>query len=405
MPQPRQRYKSYAIRFVAVVCLYLLVTVTLTTTVDPWRVLRMPWALSSLEEYRDFSDAHRTGKAGLALDPKGWDIAYIGSSRLEMGLPTEYEGFGDKRVVNLAMAGGLIEENTAMAQFAIKKNPNLKTILFGIDSGDLTSRMDLSGQTDFHRSPLAKGQSTVERSLGYMTGVRSLTESLVVVSNRLKNTKSKYTLTGQRVGNLGDPPPFRDYIAARTAIYLSQARAFDTPEQSPLNMGKYNTLATFLEESREAGIEIIMIMTPRHALMQVHPREDAPKSAPWERERRELTTLCQKINAMKLKGPEIRFLDFCAFSPLNSQPLPQEASDPFIEWPDLEHCSGVLGMALIERSFGKMQEELPSWGVDVLQTGIEQHLKGLMEEHETYCRNHASDVAWFRSLIFPAVKD
>jgi hypothetical protein len=258
----RNAYKTHALRFLAVIGVYLLFAFVMTTTADPWRVLRMPWAMDSLEEYRDFSDAHRTGKAGLAMDPQGWDIAYFGSSRIEMGLTTDYPGFGGKRVVNLGMAGGLIDENTAMGRFAIRQNPKLKTILLGIDSGDLTSRVNLSGQTDFHRSPLAQGQSSVERTLGYTVGVRALMESIDVFTSRAKGIPSKYTLTGQRVGSLGETPPLRPFVVARQDFYRSQARAFDTPEQSALNKEKLRKLSDFLNEAKNADVQVILIITP-----------------------------------------------------------------------------------------------------------------------------------------------
>ncbi len=401
MTSKRKPYKTYAIRFIAVIGVYLLLAFVMTTTADPWRVLRMPWALGSLEEYRDFSDAHRTGKAGLAMDPQGWDIAYVGSSRIEMGLTTDYEGFGDKRVVNLGMAAGLIDENTAMARFAIRRNPDLRTVLLGIDSGDLTSRVNFSGQTDFHRSPLAEGQSGVERTLGYTVGVRALIESIDVFSNRAKDIKSKYTLTGQRVGSLGKAPPFRPFIVERRDFFRSLARAYETPEQSALNKEKLGKLREFLGEARGSGISVIMIITPRHALMQIHPTDDAPEEAAWERERRELARLCEKINAMDSVGPEVRLLDFCMFSTFNTQPLPETPDGIFHAWPDLEHYTGELGLKLLRRCFGDVSETTLDWGVDVLETGIEAHLANLREGHENYCRENPADVAWFRSVIFP----
>jgi len=396
----RNAYKTHALRFLAVIGVYLLFAFVMTTTADPWRVLRMPWAMDSLEEYRDFSDAHRTGKAGLALDPQGWDIAYVGSSRIEMGLTTDYPGFGGKRVVNLGMAGGLIDENTAMGRFAIRQNPKLKTILLGIDSGDLTSRVNLSGQTDFHRSPLAQGQSSVERTLGYTLGVRALMESIGVFTNRAKDIKSKYTLTGQRVGSLGNAPPFRQFIVERRDFFRSLARAHESADQSALNEEKLGKLRAFLQEARVAGVSVIMIITPRHALMQIHPTDDAPQKAAWERERRELVRLCEEINTMESVGSEIRLFDFCTFSTLNTQPLPEAPDGIFHTWPDLEHYTGELGLKLLGRCFGD-DNTTPEWGVDVLETGIEAHLANLRKGHETYCRENAGDVAWFRSVMFP----
>lgn len=394
-------HRRYARRLLAALALYLAAAAVLTTLVDPWRVIRAPWAIAALEDYRDFSDAHRTGKAGLAMDPKGWDLAYVGSSRIEMGLPTDHPALGTQRVVNLALAGGLIPENTAMARFTMRHNRRLKTLLLGVDSGDLTSRTDLSGQTDFSRSPLSPGQSPVESLLRYLTGVRAVGESCKTLIGKIQGVKSKYTRTGQRVGGLDGYPPVRGSVEAKHDGYRAQARAFDTPEQSAFNEHKAKLLKELVVEARAAGVAVVLVMTPRHALMQVHPVNDTPQEAPWERERRALAALCERVNAMNLSGPPVRFLDFCTFSPLNTQALPAAGTNaPFPEWPDLEHGSTPLGMSLLDHCFGTPIDPVPGWGVDVLATGIDQHLKNLAAGHADYCRSRPDDVAWIRRVLW-----
>jgi hypothetical protein len=392
-------FARYTRRFVGAVVCYLALAAATTTLVDPWRVLRLPWALERLEDYRDFSDAHRTGKAGLAMDPRGWDVAYIGSSRFEMGLAAEHPSLAGKRVVNLALAGGLIPENTAMARYAMRRNPGLKTLLVGVDSGDLTSRVDLTGQTDFSRSPLAEGQSPVESRLRYLLGVRAFGESCKTIGSHLRGKRSKYTPQGQRVGGLGAYPPVRSYVEAADETYRAQARAFDSPEKSRFNPRKESLLEDFLTEARAAGVEVILAMTPRHALMQVHPASDEPAEAPWERERRALAAMCERINALPLEGPSVRFLDFCTFSPRNTQALPPGDAE-FPEWPDLEHCAEGTGDKLLERCFGSSTNSADDWGVDVLATGIDTHLDNLKKGHRRYCRERPQDVAWIRKVLF-----
>jgi len=149
-------------------------------------------------------------------------------------------------------------------------------------------------------------------------------------------------------------------------------------------------------------VEVILVMTPRHALMQVHPSSDDPPAAPWERERRALAAMVGRINSLSLKGPPIRFLDFCTFSPLNTQALPPAETDTeFPEWPDLEHCSTRTGDQLLERCFGPSASSAAGdWGVDVLATGIEKHLENLKSGHRRYCLERPQDVAWIRKVLF-----
>lgn len=401
MTSRKDPYRKYAKRFLLALAVFFAIASAVNALVDPWRVLRTPLALASLEPYRDFSDAHRTGKAGLAMDPAGCDMVYIGSSRLEMGLPTEHPAFGKQRVVNLALAGGLIPENTAMARFAMRRNPGLRTIILGVDTGDLTSTIDLTGQTDFGRSPLAEGQSPTERTLRYLTGVRALGESVKVLVNRAKGKESKYTPGGQRVGGLGSLPNVRDHVAERATTFCARAQAFRTDADRHVNARKERKLRDFLSEARRAGVRVVVLLPPRHSLMQIHPTEDAPDIAPWLVERRLLAGICQDVNRQEASGPPVELLDFCTFNHITDLPLPAigAADQRFPTWPDLEHFSTATGMELLDRIISRKPGDDPDWGVDVLATGIDAHLARLKAEHAGYCKEHAGDVAWFRRIL------
>lgn len=394
-------YRRYAKRLLLALAGYLVVASAVTALVDPWRVLRTPLALASLEPYRDFSDAHRTGKAGLAMDPAGCDMVYIGSSRLEMGLPTDHPAFGNQRVVNLALAGGLIPENTAMARFAMRRNPGLRTMVLGVDTGDLTSTVDLSGQTDFHRSPLADGQSPTERTLRYLTGVRALGESVKLLANRAKGKVSKYTPGGQRVGGLSVPPDIRAYVGARPSAYSSKAHAFESEATLRVNTRKVRMLSNLLADARRAGVRLIVLLPPRHSLMQIHPVEDAPDLAPWLVDRKLLAGLCEEVNRLDAKGPPVELWDFCTFNRITdlALPAPGAPEQGFPAWADLEHFGSDTGRKLLERIVTRAPSDDPDWGVDVLAVGIDAHLERLKAGHQRYCREHAADVVWFRKTI------
>ena len=135
--------------------------------------------------------------------------------------------------------------------------------------------------------------------------------------------------------------------------------------------------------------------------MQIHPTEDAPDIAPWLVERRLLAGICQDVNRQEASGPPVELLDFCTFNHITDLPLPAigAADQRFPTWPDLEHFSTATGMELLDRIISRKPGDDPDWGVDVLATGIDAHLARLKAEHAGYCKEHAGDVAWFRSIL------
>ncbi|HSI07553.1 MAG TPA: hypothetical protein VK985_03115 [Rariglobus sp.] len=402
----RTLFKRYILRIGTVMVTGLILSFVLTTAVDPWRVNRMPWMLDGLDIYRDFSDHHRTGKAGLAKDPAGWDVAYIGSSRIEIGLATDPIGLVGRRVVNLGLPGGMTKETMAMARYALDHNPRMSLLVIGVDCGDLTSTLDISRQTDFFVSPLADGQFSLDRQLRYWIGVRAVEESILTLSNYFKGAVSKYTPQGQRPRVLGSFPDIRAHVSGRFRFYQSQARAFDSESIAPVNSEKRQLIKEVLIRARGAGIRVIVIIPPRHVLTQIHRASDVTEEAPWARDRRALAELCSEANRIELSGPLIELRDFYTFNTLTSLPLPKihDTDQGLPEWYDLEHFPPSVGTKLLGRLFSEGQQAAsdPDWGVDVLAVGIDSHLARLREQHTRYCQANPADVAWMRSQVLNA---
>ncbi|MFS1702222.1 hypothetical protein [Alteromonas sp. AMM-1] len=66
----------------------------------------------------------------LELQP---DTLLIGSSRVQLGFAAESDSFGERSVFNLALPGSGLTENLKYALLHVKQNPNLRTLIIGVD--------------------------------------------------------------------------------------------------------------------------------------------------------------------------------------------------------------------------------------------------------------------------------
>jgi len=210
-------------------------------------------------------------------------------------------------------------------------------------------------------------------------------------------------LHGQRIGALPVYNDVRARVADHAEFYQSQARAFASEAVAPVNHEKYMLLKDVLLRARGAGIRVIVVIPPRHALTQIHPQSDFTDFAPWARDRRVLTDLCNEVNKVFLPGPLITLRDFYTFSTLTTLPLPKHDNPDqrFPMWYDLEHYPSLVGSKILDRLLidNLEMDSDPDWGVDVLAVGIDQHLARLRQQHALYCLSHAEDVAWMRSIL------
>ena len=84
------------------------------------------------------------------------EVVFLGSSRAEIGLPTNFAPFAGKRVFNLALAGGTFGDAVNMLKHtSVFHRPEI--VVWGLDYGWLFS--EKIGNTDFDRTLVAQGPS------------------------------------------------------------------------------------------------------------------------------------------------------------------------------------------------------------------------------------------------------
>ena len=400
----RRPFSRFLRWFAALLGGYLVLTTVLSTTVDPWRINAAPWAITALDASREISQARRVGKAALA-NRGTWQAVIIGSSRVEIGLDPTHPALPPHRCVNLAMSGAGLLENLTVAGYTLERNPLLKTMIFGIDPGDLHSAGDSRNSNHFYQSPFADNNHSLERDINQVIGWHSFTESIETLRRHWQGLRPKFSPLGQML-QPGDHENLRAFVES---MPLDGAADQWNLRPQILQQHKADLLAEFITRVSHAGIAMYIIIPPQHALKQIHPTADRPDAMGWESDLQALREICSKANAIAAPAPPVQLWSFLSFNAFTSTPMPVPAAScqAVPGWFDLGHASSTLGNRVLDTLFaghpGAAALPCPV-GINLLDGEWPVIRAGWIEAHHDFCVSHPQDAAWWRGLVARAAQ-
>lgn len=336
---PLKRYQQL---FLVLLGGALVLGLALNTWVNPLRVTPTPWSAESLEPYRAIEQRwNRTAKAGLASSGN-WQVGLFGSSRVDIALDPKHPSFAGRRVVNLGLNAALILENRAIFDHFLDHQPEVGTVIFALDPGDLTSPPPTRNLTDFQLSPLEPAADPVERRLRYLAGGSTLGASAATLARASRNEPAEHTPEGFR-RHAPFPENQRALIAS---LYLSTTYrvAKGRIELDGPCAEKLAALDAIIARCRERDIELVLLLTPNHVLFQLAFPELGSPDPCFAGERRLLA---------ERAGGGVVVWDFLDAHPLNADPLPPPGSPGHMaHWIDLFHATPEVGAVMLERIHG-----------------------------------------------------
>jgi hypothetical protein len=400
-PNCQRPFRRFMRWFLSLLGGYFLLTAILSLTVNPWRINRSPLSIDALDEARDIRKNLRVGKAALA-NYGDWQVVLFGSSRVEQAFDPTHTAFGGRRTVNLAMAAASVLETVPVAHYTLDRNPDIETILFGIDAGDLTSDFDSRKHTRFDESPFADGGFSIERGINQIIGGRSFLDSIGTIQRKFMGERPDRTPLGQWV-DPNHPNNLRRYVEHAFSRGFENPRKGWDVEAGDLRKHKADLLFEFLVRARREGIELHLFVPVQHALKIVHPEHDRPDGMCWEADLMALASVCEEANRFDAPGPPVIFWNFLDFSPLNtcSLPKPAEGTIQMEGWYDLGHAQREVGSKILETILGTANM---STGLTMPLAVWDKLRADWLDAHQRYCRDHPNDVAWWRGLAKKATK-
>jgi hypothetical protein len=402
-PRPTRRpYPRYMRWLGAMLAVYFVITAILSLTINPWRINSTPLSLASMDPWREIGENVRVGKAALA-NRGDWETIIIGSSRMEIGFDPTNDAFGDATTVNLAMAAAGITETAPVAQYILNRNPGTKTLIYGIDGGDLYSDFDSRKFTRFHQSPFADNNISIERGINQLIGGRSLVDSIGTIQRSISKKQPGRTQLGRWLEPT-NPTNIRRYIESNFNMGFEKSADKWSMREQQLRTHKSDLVFDVLGRARKSGIAVHVIIPAQHALKQMHPTEDEPEVMCWQADIKTLIDICSRVNEIPSDAPPVKLWSFLIFNKYTTEslPVPEDESQRLDYWFDLGHAKPDLVSAALPTILGQEPGDQSTGEplcVNLLEGSWDDHLRTWIAGHRAYCKAHREDVKWWRDLM------
>lgn len=315
------------------------------------------------------------------------EIVFVGSSRTEIGLPTDLRQFGDRRVLNLAISGASLGDAMTMLRHTSYFHRPAMVVWgldygwqFGLQGGNSDFTVDLIATSDWY--PAKRFLLNLKRAASWTQTVDAWAilfglhdrKCLPILASR--GQKSKECLQFIMADEGGTALAFDKII--------NQGDLLGPPVDTA------GALAALDEMTRDycgQGVAFRFFLNPVHALAELSYWQDVlPEQEQWKRD------LVKLFDQRRGEGCDIRFMDFTGFNRVTTEPIPQVTGRNQMRyyW-EYSHYNAEAGKEMLESLLPSAhQDGRDGFGVDLTGATIERHLQDFRAQRQAYCAGQPS---------------
>jgi len=375
-----KKYRQFNLTFLGLVFPGLLSFGLFNLVVDPYGVMNNQelFGLELLKTYK-FNNVRLFKAVDITrIKPK---TLLLGSSRSDLGLDPEHPFFKNQQpAYNLALVGPNIYEVKRYFEHALKNQPELKTVVLGIDffmfnkykvnEVDFSEkRLETNGlilqdfvNVSFSLNALNASKETIEASVNYDAYYLYHSHGLRYVYQNKKNQNQS------RLGKF-------KYMLRRA---MEREKFYKNYE---LDLGFLNDLKDIINTCKKRNIDLKIFISPSHASQWESIRTVGSWSAfeDWKREIVQITPVW----------------DFSGYNTITTEPITNDMKN---YW-DSENYRKEVGDLIINRLFNYQDEIVPKdFGVLITESNIESHLEKIRSQREIWANNNPDVVQLVEKL-------
>ncbi len=313
------------------------------------------------------------------------DIVFIGSSRTEIGLPTELPQFADQRVLNLAISGASLKDAMNMLHHTSYFH-RPKMVVWGLDFGWLFGLS--GGNSDFIEDLIATSAFyPVKRFLLNLKRAASWTQTVETWKILLGiNERQCLPILATRGHKTNECLAIIMANEGGTAFAFDKIINKGDPSAVPEDTaGTLEALGQFTQDYCRQGVAFRFFLSPVHALAELSYWQDVlPVHEQWKRD------LVKIFDQRRQEGCDIRFRDFTGFNRITTEPVPQVTGKAEMRyyW-EYSHYSAEAGKEILDSLLPSSPPPTDTgFGVDLTAAIIEQHLQDVPRLRAEYCTSH-----------------
>lgn len=366
----------------------LLASVTINYVVDPYLIHQ--WDTKLVQRLSPAQQRIMPWAKTYAAYRYRPEVVYLGSSRTEIGLPTDVQLFAGKRVFNLAIIGGSFGDAVNMLRHtSVFHRPEI--VVWGLDYGDQFK--EENGNTDFIPALVAKGPSyplwrtllNIKRSVS----MDMTEESLKVVSGfSERKCRSLLATYGQKSSQCVEEIMRKEGGTAKAfGLVMQKNKPLPDP---PDVQAALQLLDRVTDDYCRKGTVFRLYLHPVHALAELsYWQQKGEALDDWKR------SLATVIDKRRQQGCDIRLVDFSGFNRITSEAIPQSTGHENMQyyW-EHSHYRSEVGQLMLEQLFRKgRRQAADDFGVELTGETIEQHLSDFHKKGAEYIARHPRETS------------
>jgi hypothetical protein len=316
------------------------------------------------------------------------EVLVLGSSRAEVGINPRCAAWNCDEVYNLGLSGTCIAEAAQVCRYAIHTKPLKRIVLLA----DFDNFADNDQQPKLEETRCNEQKDAVEYHLGKLLGIKTAKSSLTTL-RRYRRGPETTTWTIDR-GHLR--APLRDGAYHESFDRLTRQFLQQLYLRYVYSGRSMQSLAQIVADCRQANVELIVVLSPIHALHleTIHQAGLWPTFERWKRDLVE--TLAQDRQAHS-EARQVALWDFTGYSPYTCEAVPaaddkQTCMRWYLEW---SHFTPELGDLVIARILDRAPPDgrsLTDFGVRIDHDNLAGHLATLRRQRDEYADTYAAEV-------------
>ncbi|MEW5860862.1 MAG: hypothetical protein AB1861_26400 [Cyanobacteriota bacterium] len=372
-----KRYRRFNLTFLTVTLSGFLAVGAFNFIVDPFGVTNSP-IFSEFNELKieKFNNV-RLFKAVdvIRIKPK---TILLGSSRSDLGLDPNHPALANQTPYNLGLVGPNMYEVRRYFDHALTNQPNLKTVVLGIDFFMFNDYSPNS--PDFDENRLNQTSLTLKDSINTIFSISALEASKGTIASSLQSEAYfLYHSNGLRYvyGNKPDEP-LKNKFEKMIEGFLEDKSYY---ARYRLSQKYLNDLRHIVETCQKKNIELKLFISPRHTI-----HSEAIKQAglgsdfeEWQRELVKIATVW----------------DFSGYNSITTEPI----SDQMKNYWDSSHYRKEVGDLILNRMFKVQEKRVPNdFGVLLTSDNIELQLAKKRVDHAVWTRQNPHLVKFVQEI-------
>jgi hypothetical protein len=392
--QESSSIRNYAILYAVSLLTLLLVTGSINLLVDPHgRLLLLDVVGFNSVKFIAESDT-RTGKAG-SLRQCAYDTVLFGSSRVESGLDSKYEGLNGGITYNAGLKATSMYETSRLAGYMLGYQQPSQVII-GLDL--LMFNQQRREADDFMTSPLVE-HLNIYSLFEYAVSLQMLRLSYYTVKfNRNGSAQACADRPHRSSGREVTPRQAFDVILNR---YVSSPTLYGSFYLSDEYVQR---LGSLLHDMLVQNVNVQLFISPIHAL-QTEVLIGTGLLSDYETWKRQLVSVVDQVNRESAADSIVSLWDFSGYNEITTELVPGAGQKETMRWySDSAHYRSEVGNFILDQLVGSPTNARPlrdGFGVLLKTDNIDAHLSQQSSDALRYRAEHPEEVLYVADILSP----